>query len=176
MDYLLKKGTHKSTPRTPKIYACTRKFEWNIKFSKECWYEREDVEFTGYNKLRGMTFGIHHEDPWGKWKLTRWLVNSALLAWQPVFNDPNKEKINLVLYYDVNDVEHREIFKNVNVDEEFNVKYIIKSDGVHIIINNEETDYLMPTKTWLKLGYHLWPYFGGKSTSPHDMIVSVNDI
>ncbi len=171
MDFLLKKGEHGSTPRKFKIYACTTEFEWNIKFSKECWYEKDKVEYVGYNKLRGVTFGIHHENPWGKWKLTKWLVNSALLAWQPNFNDPNKEKINLCLYYDVNGIEYREIFKTVKIDEEFNIKYSIKKDGVYITINN--IDYNMPTKTWLKFGYHLFPYFGGRSVAPNNMVVTI---
>ena len=174
MDFLLKKGNHGSIPRKLKIYACTTEFEWNIKFSKECWYEKDAIEFLGCNKLRGMSFGIHHEDPWGKWKLTKWLVNSALLAWQPQFDDKNKKSINLYLYYDVGGVEYREIFKTVKVDEEFKIKYSIKKDGVHIIINDGDTDYLMPTKTWLRLGYHLFPYFGGRSAAPYDMVITIN--
>ena len=174
MDFLLKKGKHPSTPRKFKIYACTTEFEWNITFSKECWYERNQVEFSGVNKLRGVTFGIHGEKPFGQWNLTKWLVNSALLGWQPQFNDINKENINLYLYYDINGVESREIFKTVKIEENFKIKYSIKDDGVYIVVNDEDTYYLMPTKTWLKIGYHLHPYFGGKSTSPQDMVVTIN--
>lgn len=173
MDFLLKKGKHSSTPRKFRIYACTTKFEWNVKFSRECWYEKEKVEFTGVNKIRGVSFGIHHEKPWGKWKLTKWLVNSALIGWQPQFNDLEKEKISLYLYYDVNGIEYREIFKTVKVDEEFKITYTIKDDGVYININDESTQYRMRTKTWLRLGYHLFPYFGGQSTAPHDMVVTI---
>jgi len=173
MDFLLKKGDHGSTPRKFKIYVYTTNFEWNVKFSKECWYEKDAIEFSGINKLRGVTFGTHHEDPWGKWKLTKWLINSASIGWQPNFGDINKEKINLYLYYDVNGVEYREPFKTVKIDEEFKIKYSIKKDGVYVTINDEDTDYLIPTKTWLRLGYHLFPYFGGRSTAPHDMIVTI---
>jgi len=173
MKFLLKKGNHYSIPKKIKIYMHTKEFQWKVKFSKECWYERGVVEFTGYNKLRGVTFGTHQENPWGKWKLTKWLVNSALLAWQPNFNDPEKKKINLYLYYDVNGVEYRQIFNSVNIEEEFLIGYTIKKNGVYISINNGK-EYHMPTKTWLKLGYHLWPYFGGKSTAPHDMNVTID--
>ncbi len=172
MDYILKNGKHRSTPRKFKIYACAKDFEWNIKFSKECWYERKEVTLSGVNKLRGMTFGVHNETPLGKWKLTKWLVNSALIGWQPNFSDTNKKEINLYLYYDINGVERREIFRVVNIDEEFNVKFNIKKNGVYVKINDDD-DICIPVKTWLKFGYHLFPYFGGQSVSPHDMTISI---
>ena len=173
MDYILKKGKHRATPRKLKIYAFTKNFEWNVKFSKECWYDRNDVEFTGVNKLRGLTFGIHNETPWGKWKLTKWLVNSALIGWQPDFNDTDKQNINLYLYYDINGVEHRNIFNVIKTEEVLNIKFSIRKDGVYVKIDNNE-EYCIPTNTFLKFGYHLFPYFGGKSASPNDMLISMN--
>ena len=173
MKFLLKKGKHNPIPYKFKFYAFSSNFNWLVKFNKECWYEKSDIKYTGYNKLRGVTFGIHAEKPFGKWFLTKWLVNSALIGWQPCFDDPYKKKINLCLYYDVNGVEHRELFKMVEVEEEFNIKYIIQKNGVIIKINDEKSFYIMPTKTWLRFGYHLCPYFGGRSISPCDMVIDI---
>lgn len=187
MEFLLKKGEHYSTPKKIKIYLWWfdflrkyklfpwhKEFNWKIKFSKECWYERSAVEFSGANKLRGMTFGIHDEITFGKSKYTKWLVNSALIGWQPNFNDPDKKKINLYLYYDVDGIEYKEIFKSVEVEKEFTIFYVVRKEGVHILFNDEDKYYELPTKTWLRCGYHLYPYFGGKSTSPQDMIVFID--
>jgi hypothetical protein len=174
MRFFIKKGNHKSKPKIWKPYFLKKEFVWKVRFSKECWYERKDVEFSGVNKLRGITFGIHAEDPFGKWKLTKWLVNSALLGWQPLFNDTEKKKINLYLYYDENGIETKNVFKTVDVEKDIRIRFIIKKNKVHLIINDEDTYYEMTPKTWLKFGYHLKPYFGGKSTAPTDMFIDID--
>jgi hypothetical protein len=175
MKILLKKGKHYASPRKIKLHLCKKEFKWEFKLSKDCWYEPTDVEFAGINKLRGLTFGIHNEDPFGKWKLTKWLVNSVLIGWQPDFNDVNKKRILLYLYYDVNGIETREYFDSVDIEQTFRIKFIIKDDGVHIRFNKntEYTSYHVPTNTKFRLGYHLYPYFGGKSVAPHDMTIYI---
>ena len=68
MRFVIFKGKHKSKPTMFRPYFLTKEFEWNVEFSKECWYDRTKVGSTGANKLKGITFGTHHENPWGKCK------------------------------------------------------------------------------------------------------------
>lgn len=174
MEFLIRKGHHYSLDTMVKLYALTTEFDWVIKFSKECWYDEKDTKIIGYNKLRGITFGTHQETWFGKYMLTKWAVNSALIAWMPDFRDENKERINLYLYYDRDGKEYRKLFTSVKVEEPFTVKYAVKHNEVEITLNGNK--YYMYPKTWLKFGYHLWPYFGGECTAPHDMVIYIDDV
>lgn len=170
MIFKIKKGEHYSKPFLFKLNFFNKEFNWEIKFSKSCYYNRCDVDKTGLNKLRGITFGTHNEGILGKYKLTKKLVNSVLLAWQPTFKDDNL--IKLYVYYDVDGTEYKDYLCNMEVEKFFKVNFKVEKNGVNIKID-DNTIKKVPVKTWLKIGYHLKPYFGGQSTAPENMTIEI---
>jgi hypothetical protein len=169
MIFKIEKGEHYSKPNYFRLYFGKKEFNWEIKFSKSCYYDRYDVDKTGLNKLRGITFGTHQEGILGKYKLTKKLVNSVLLAWQPTFKGDNL--IRIYAYYDVDGTEYKDYMCDMPVEEFFKVNFKVEKDGVNIKVNDFTKK--VPVKTWLKVGYHLKPYFGGQSVAPKDMNIEI---
>jgi hypothetical protein len=183
-NYVIEKGAHAAKPRFLKLYFGRKEFIWDVQFSSGAWYrsnyldkDSEGHPLTGVNKLRGITFGTHLETFLGKFKITQWMVNSARIGWQPNFYETGN--IALYAYYHVNGKEHRKEFAQVHVDEEFRITFKVERKGVRVTVkrwvsvHTKTFEYFMPIKTWLRIGYHLYPYFGGRSRAPQLMDITI---
>lgn len=163
--YTIKKGQHKATPRRPKFWL--GKKQWTFKFvlTESCWYPEGTIAIEGISKVCGLSFGIHAEDPFGKCKLTKWLVNSLVMGWRP-----NYEKKNYFELYVINDDRGKEtrplLTRSWAANKECVVKVIKQKNGVTFKIG--EVGHFYPMNT-LPFGYYLGFYHGGKCTAPQDM-------
>ena len=158
MKFTIKKNWHYSSPffiapwfRIKELYL------YDIKFDKNCWYEREEVEYTGINKISGLGFGLNHQK------------NSIRIGWQPDFTDECKKKIKIHAYWydESQDGYQEEQIGTVDTSQKFDVKikinrnsYIVTAFGIDTEIKKTHN------KKW---GLWLKPYFGGKSKAPETL-------
>lgn len=170
MVYTIKEGYHRST-WIPQLWFFKKLHKYSAAFDYNCWHERDDIEFTGINKLCGFSMPIHAEQPFGKWPVVKHIVNSVVIGWMPNFE--REDVINLYVITDNNGVEKRVLVGSVLTLEPFSIviKILKGKCEVTIINGHEDTihkeEYRM--NTLFRFGYKLFPFFGGKSEAPNDM-------
>lgn len=162
MKYLIPKGFHFSIPPLPIFHFNVKKVKYYIKFDRNCWYKREDVIYTGINKLCGLGFGLNHH------------IDSVRIGWQPDFD--NENKINLYSYwYDESDNKEYQKYPlgEVCTDTGFEISIKIDNDEYEVMVFGQKfyIDNEIPDKKW---GLWLRPYFGGKSRSPKTMKIWIS--
>lgn len=159
VTYTLKKNRHYSKPILPFFYG------WNItrlttiiEFDKSCLYNESELEYSGVNKLTGITNLFIHNDSY------RW-------GWRS-----NGSHIDLYAYiYDDGQRFYKKI-TSVLPNRKYELTIIKWIDKVQYIIN----DNVFYTNTGLNLKndsaitYINRPYFGGRSKSPHDMNITID--
>jgi len=158
----------------------------NVNFFQSCIYKEDDVKHTGINKIFGITNGFHGEKIIGK--ICPTLVNSFLIGWQPSFDinrkynnlDPNN-RIDIFLVTDHNGVEERKKIAKLPLNTSTTISIINKENinntlEYKIIFDSISISSYFHISYNTKLGYYLYPYFGGKSTPPWNMnyVLSVN--
>lgn len=156
--YIIKAGEHFSA-HPIKPYLGKTSFTVTVNFDESCRYNLDSIDQLDVNKLFGISFG-NHED------------NSIRLGW--AYNlDTLKMDIFTYTYED----GARKINKigscNLSVDIVIKLKLDF-SGGTYqttslISIPEEQVfTYKYPA---LRMGYYLYPYFGGNNPAPHDMII-----
>lgn len=153
--YTIKKGHHYST-HLPKLLFGNSILSSTVKFHKDCWFPLNTSDDYAINKLVGWSNGLHHR-------------NSIRCGWRPAavpgFID---------LFFYIYNKGHRKeaFFTTVECDKEFNL--LMAYQGGKILFSIEEkmiivkVDYSGP-----RLGYMLFPYFGGQNTAPHDINIDL---
>lgn len=146
------------------IIMCFRfiKNEASVFFSKECLYKLND-NFDQINKLYGVSFGKVHSD-------------SARFGWRCT----NEKNIEIFAYCYINKERVYRKICECNVEEWVNLNLIIKPkfyeftselpDGEISKIKIEKKGKFKFYKLFI---YKLFPYFGGKIPSPHDMEIKI---
>ena len=169
-SYIIKKGKHacKWSWWYKIIYIWFFKKEFNFKFSlsNEAWHSKKEINGKdGISKIVGWTFPIHAEKPFGKWWLTKWLVNSIIIGYKANYNINNSFKLYTI---DNNRGIEKRVFL-FNIDANNIVRGKIKKMDYGIIIyfdyiNNvciEKSYYYRMNLSWF--GYRISPYFGSIS-------------
>lgn len=161
INYNIFKHFHFSLPPYPIFHCKIKEMKYKIKFDKNCWYPREDVEYTGINKLCGLGFGLNHHN------------NSIRIGWQPDFE--NENSILLYAYWydsDKDGTYQKSLIGDILTNKEFSAGIKIFKDHYEVYVNN--TNLLITNqyrdKNW---GFYLRPYFGGKSKSPNNMKIRI---
>jgi hypothetical protein len=158
----------------PLFYIGKINHEYTVIFDQSCIYDERELSYSGINKLLGFT-RIHHQESIPIFKC---LCNSWLIGWKCSYEEYEPALI-LYSYYDYNGIEYR---IPVEYKFEFNKPIIIKvieySNRIKWYIEQGYYDICFTQNKGMnnpKIGYHLHPYFGGKSTAPHDMFIEIKD-
>jgi hypothetical protein len=145
---------------------------FEITFNNTCIYDESKLPHSGINKLIGFT-RIHHQE---KLPILKKYCNSWLLGWRCVYEN-DIPKLKLYSYYDINGKEFK---TELTGEYRFDIPIIINvSENNQFVVWNIEQGLKSITVfqpihlKYPKLGYKLYPYFGGKSVAPHDMYISI---
>lgn len=158
MIYTILKNCHYSI-HLPKIYLGKRtEFDVNFSLDKDCAYTFNDVDQDDVDKLFGVCFG------WNDHK------NSVRIGWR------YKDGAFKLFSYSYNDSK-RSIFllHDFPADTTVYMKMIFDFKNNQVLFIREgyitfKLNYDFPK---CKIGYYLYPYFGGNKKAPHKMNVSL---
>ena len=158
--YKINKGNHYSSLFTwDRLLPFTGlKAEGTFVLDSSCWHERNDIEYTGWNKLCGISqlFGIHQ--------------NSGRLVWQPYFERKNRFRLAGYVYDDGGKWEAQEFMEiEANVEYHWSVEW---RDGFYYFKVSGFNKVMFGGKP--KCGVKCYPYFGGRSVAPHNMKIELN--
>ena len=168
MKYTIYKDSHFSSehPAIPKLHY---KLDYlNIRFSFDPstkYRSNAPVNQLDINKLYGITWGyVHH--------------NSFRIGWN---YNPEANMIDIWAYYyntTNNKKGHQEVYLTSvqpnNTEKEFRITFGYKTNTIFIYTGTRlvTIPYKYPT---IKLGYYLYPYFGGDETAPNTMSLNVTE-
>lgn len=166
--YAIKKGKHSSG-----LHFGLNKFKDNFGFVFKIDFEHfepRNEDDKDVNKLFGFSFGHHHN-------------NSIRLGWLPVLG--NESTVELFLYYyNKANPNYRGTFSESGPVIE-SLGFILKNTfhtctiaDNHVSIEHaggysNDTHYLF-VKPKFKLGYLLYPYYGGDNTAPVNIKVQID--
>lgn len=161
MLYKIKKGNHRSGLHfSPCLFKEELKF--SFKLSNECWFNKVNTDDWDINKIYGVSFGYHHK-------------NSIRLGWVP---SDHKNMIDLYAYYYNDSARRFDKICTIYAGQEYHCTLINKSDinlfEIKIykdsLIANIIKDFKYPS---FKIGYKLFPYFGGDNVAAKDLTVEI---
>ena len=155
------KGRHKSRHGYMIQWPNT---SWSCRFSldESCWYGRRDIDdTTGVNKILGRSMGLNPNR------------NSVRVGWQPVFN--KKGEIRLYAYVHEGGQKYQYDIARINTDTEYVVDILFYNDSIEYMLYGESIAVLDHSLR-PKIGWKLFPYFGGNSHAPWDMKIFAKKI
>jgi hypothetical protein len=129
---------------------------FEVTFTNSCAYSLPPEDQEDTNKLFGFSNGMHHN-------------NSARFGWYYLNN-----KIQLLAYFYNNKQRNSTHITSLELNKPYQLCLIAHKDYYEFVV---ESDYAVvalievPKTTKNKLGYKLWPYFGGNNTSPQDIYI-----
>ncbi len=156
--WTIKKGSHYSLSNfwkrfLPKI-GCGP-VTYKFKFQKDAWYPYETIDDCDINKLAGFGFGNHH-------------TNSVRIGWLPEFSRPGY--IGLYFYNYNEKIRTIRKFADIQVDFEHTLTISFIKEINYLTFDMKGRFpatmieiFVLPE---FKIGYFLWPYFGGNGTAP----------
>lgn len=157
LPYTIEKGHHRSG-----VFFSLRLMDVNtdydFSFDENCWFELKEEDDYDINKLCGFSYGLHHND-------------SIRLGWRP---SAEKSKIDLFTYYYNNGKRDFKFLCTIHTDRIHNATIELLNDSFLVSVRDSlgknvgvgSVPFEFPK---LKLGYFLFPYFGGNKTAPNDM-------
>ena len=158
--FTIKKGRHFSLhgvmPQWP-----NKELVYEFMLTEDCWYGRNDLnKTTGVNKIIGRSMGLNHKK------------NSVRIGWQPVFN--KKLDFHLYIYIHENGKKYQYDVARIKADIRYVVRFRFADGGIYAdmgeIDNRVYTDIGFYDHNFKpKVGWKLFPYFGGDSHAPWDM-------
>ncbi len=130
-----------------------------VYFSPECWYSRDNIRYSGWNKLYGFFGFLIHKF-------------SGRFVWQPDFDVPGRIIVALYVYNNtVKDGKQRWTALTVNSVQTGTIfKSSLRAEALHYwgeIGDEFQKIYSEKTPHFLKAE----PYFGGRDTAYHDMMI-----
>jgi len=167
MWYIIRKGRHYSNFFLKKLIFWEKPVvKKAVKFGLGIWYPKTDVEFTGWNKLPGISgFGIHNK--------------SARVVWQPDFN--NYGKIRIATYvYGKNGEEKwfaEEMF-TISISSTFTYTIVKNKNSWEYFfdVDDSYSMYRQYAANTPKYNFKTHCYFGGKSKAPKRIDIRVDDL
>lgn len=164
---IIKKGKHKSSFSrfTPHINCKTLVYQ--VSFTSSCKYnigkDQDDI-----NKLFGLSFGFHHK-------------NSARIGWR-WNNKTNRIELLAYVYRKgkrVNEWDENIIISNnIELNEEIILELLVTRESYLFSVDTYSGIKSIELKheKLCKLGYELYPYFGGNQTAPHNIEILLEKI
>ncbi len=169
MKFKIKKGNHFSCLNLDKLWPISKqRIHKKIKFMSTCWYPKNIVIHSGWNKLYGISgLNIH-----GK---------SARFVWQPDFKNKNYICIAAYIYgYDEINEQHRWYVKEmikVKVEETFEITIVKMNNGWQFRAKDNPYNWVhvyFESKTpWMT--FKAYPFFGGRDKAYHTMEIEIVD-
>jgi hypothetical protein len=159
--YTVKEGHHKSGFH-PNLYFDVNRSKYEVIFTESCLYKFDNEDDADINKLFGLSFGYHHK-------------NSVRFGW-------NSEDGKIAIYAYCYKLSQRYMRKIVSIP--INSKHIFEINVYdayyELKITNNEGELIgcaniAKAKT-TKIGYRLFPYFGGNRCAPHDVNIWMKKI
>lgn len=173
-QYTVRKGNHRSR-WWPKLLLGKVRLAYEITFEKNCWYhEGEDTYPSGVNKLIGFSRGIHL-DKVPKW--LRWFSNAYRIG----YKCDDSGQMFLYEYICNRGEEYYRRIPEINISEwDSSITVTFTEENGEIIVeiihnahrrgvSNYWKGRYYPPDFWIKIGYMLWFYFGGRAVAPWDM-------
>lgn len=152
--YTIKKGQHYSGFRISPFYGkTTAKYE--VIFTKNCLYDLHDENQYDINKLFGLAYFLHH-------------IDSARFGWRA---DGDKIEISVYCYKDGK--RYMKEMCLIDTDKPYTME--IKNTGSYyeFELKDESSSFFSYARiskpVTVKIGYNLFPYFGGDEPAPQDM-------
>ena len=127
---------------------------FKVNFDKSCIYNLNSPDQLDINKLFGFSNGFNHHK------------YSARFGW----NSEN-DKINIFSYVYDNGKRKSNPISTIECGKYY--KMAIVDDNTNWIFSIDNYFTMVPKSEKFKIGYKLWPYFGGNITSPHDMSIEL---
>ncbi len=155
--YTIDRGDHRSGIFFSPTFNSYAERNIEFMFDSNCYFKKTTPADFAINKLFGFSFGFHHR-------------NSIRIGWMP---SDTHNKIALYVYYYNRGIRSSQFICDVNCytyniakikcdynNNSFDIS-ITNSENITIKLNNVGFQY--PN---LKIGYFLFPYFGGNNTAP----------
>lgn len=155
-EFTIEEGHHYSNGVHIKLHTGLTSLSTEVIFTNSCLYQFDDVDRYDINKLCGLSYGLHHK-------------NSIRFGWRA---DNGTIKLSLYCYNRGKRISTD--ICNVGINNTVKLKFDYDSKNSHILatveVNNStyiiNQTFKMPK---IKLGYYLWPYFGGNKSAPHEI-------
>ena len=131
-----------------------------VMFDSSCEYKLSKSDQEDINKLFGFSLGFnHHKD-------------SARFGW---FYDDGT--IHLYWYVYDNGIRKYGIIKNLDLNTRYELTIKSDTNNWHFSVVDDysktKTDVKVVKSSEFKIGYKLWPYFGGNNPAPHDIKIEM---
>lgn len=160
--YKIRKGNHYSFHLPSPYFGLKKNFVLKVLFNESCKYNLVDVDQFDLNKLWGVSFGNH-------------LKNSIRIGWR---YNIKSDKIELGAYIHENGIIGCRWIGELETGIKYDIDFDLTKVGFGVAISYtpahfeyKEFDFNYP-KT--KIGYYLFPYFGGNKTAPHDIKIKLH--
>jgi len=159
--YTIKKGSHYSGFHLSPFYD-KNIAKYEVVFSKSCIYDLQNQDQYDVNKLFGLSYGYHH-------------IDSVRFGWRA---DGDKIEISAYCYRD----GERLIKEMCHIDIDKPYLFEIKNIGSYyeLELKDESSGFFSYARiakpAIIKLGYRLFPYFGGNQIAPHEMEILMRKI
>lgn len=162
MRYHIKEGNHYKSNIGLKLHSGLTGINFSFIFDSSCWYKKINKDSLDINKLFGLSYGPHHK-------------NSIRLGWVPDFENIGKIQLWSYVYN-----KGKRTFNHIcdcNISDNYLVSFKVENNQLTIfIVGNEfcsifKENFEIPK---FKIGYFLYPYFGGDNPAPHDIAIDIN--
>lgn len=163
MTYAIGEGEHRCHPRpiTLHLGAYPVRWDWRVSFGPGCNYEMAGADRWDYNKLVGVSCGLHHR-------------NSFRFGWRCI-----DARIELAPYVwnGGKRLESEPMFRT-DLGEELQLSISIERHVAHFTVSSQNTSAYRAVRLdrrlgALRWGYGLHPYFGGNRTAPNAMVINL---
>lgn len=169
MKFIIKIGHHFASGFRFRPYLGKRIISWKVNMDISCLYNPINDDSGDLNKLCGISFGHHHQ-------------NSLRFAWRPDFNEPGQ--IMIYAYWYTRGHRRSLYICNVshNIDYDFTIVFSNSRVGFTVSVpgaifkENRRTVIVAYSLPCPRIGYYLWPYFGGNNTAPHGMRIDLENL
>jgi len=161
----IKSGKHRSGLYFRPILGNTSTISFNATFKDSCKYDIGHPDQFDINKLIGLSYGYHHS-------------NSVRIGWR--YNTATN-KIDLLAYIYRNKIRLKEdecpVIMSIDLNETVYGMISNESGKFKTILYTQSNDYsenyYKSSSKLPKIGYILFPYFGGNQTAPHNMEINM---
>jgi hypothetical protein len=166
MKITIKKAKHFASGIHVRPYLGKKIISWNVKMDISCLYPPVNDDSNDLNKLCGISFGHHHK-------------NSLRFAWRPDFNRPGQ--ICIYAYWYSRGQRRSLYVGNIVYSIDYHFEITITGRAVTFFVDRipgihpQAVTIQFPVPK-AKLGYYLWPYFGGNNTAPQNLNIAVRII
>jgi hypothetical protein len=164
MTFRIPSGKHYARPWRFSLHWNRNAFAWKVKFTDSCRYEIQGNDQYDTNKLCGIGYLPHHHN------------ESARFGWRySLLHD----QIELSAYCYVNGQRVIKPICFIDIGKEYNIE-LTKLSTMYFFTCSEVAKLLgsaeVPYDHNHKLGYGLYPFFGGQARAQHEIIIELKKI